>query len=62
MVTTLVGIFDDYHIAQQVAQEFVERGFNQADINITANEAKQGSTHYGGGRVKCCGKKLAHPC
>ncbi len=49
MATTLVGIFDDYNTAQQVAQELVERGFNQADINITANDAKQGSTHYGGG-------------
>ena len=49
MATTLVGIFDDYNTAQQVAQDFVQRGFNQADINITANDAKPGTTHYGGG-------------
>ena len=47
MATTLVGIFDDYNSAQQVAQELVERRFNQADINITANDAERGSTNYG---------------
>ncbi len=49
MATTLVGIFADYNTAQQVTEELVQRGFNQADINITTNDTKQGHTNYGGG-------------
>lgn len=51
MAKTVIGLFDNFNVAQDVVKDLVDSGFNRDDISLVAQESEQahavGDTHEG---------------